>query len=96
LQDVMTAVGPDAEEAYMTIAEMLRAEGRTEGRVETLAENVAEVRETLLTGLEARGLTVADDARKVIDGCESLNQFMKWMLRLLSGDYTSLEDLLRP
>jgi hypothetical protein len=96
LRDLIATLGPEAEEAYMTTADMLRAEGRVEGRAETLAENVAEVRETLLTGLATRGLTVTDDARELIDGCESHNQFMKWMLRLLSGDYTSLEDLLRP
>jgi hypothetical protein len=92
LRDLIVTLGPEAEEAYMTTADMLRAEGRAE----TLAENVAEVRETLLTGLETRGLTVTDDARELIAGCESLNQFMKWMLRLLSGDYTSIESLLRP
>jgi hypothetical protein len=100
LRDLIVTLGPEAEEAYMTTADMLRAEGRVEGRVEGRAEGraetVAEVRETLLTGLEARGLTVTDDVRELIDGCESNSQFMKWMLRLVSGDYTSLEDLLRP
>ena len=35
---MIIALGPDAEEAYMTIAELLRAEGRVEGRVEGRAE----------------------------------------------------------
>lgn len=38
LRDLAASLGPDAEEAYVTTAEMLRAEGRTEGRAEALVE----------------------------------------------------------
>jgi predicted transposase/invertase (TIGR01784 family) len=38
LHDLAASLGPDAEEAYMTTAEMLRTEGRTEGRAEALVQ----------------------------------------------------------
>jgi predicted transposase/invertase (TIGR01784 family) len=38
LRDLAASLGPDAEEAYMTTAEMLRTEGRAEGRAEALVE----------------------------------------------------------
>jgi hypothetical protein len=37
LRDLAASLGPDAEEAYMTTAEMLRTEGRAEALVEMLA-----------------------------------------------------------
>ena len=44
LHDLITALGPEAEEAYMTLAEMLRAEGRLEGRAEGRLEGRLEGR----------------------------------------------------
>jgi hypothetical protein len=38
LRHIMENVGPDAEEAYVTIADTLRAEGRVEGRAEALLQ----------------------------------------------------------
>ena len=38
LHDLAASLGPDAEEAYMTTAEMLRTEGRTEGLAEALVQ----------------------------------------------------------
>jgi hypothetical protein len=38
LRDLAASLGPDAEEAYVTTAEMLRTEGRTEGRAEALVQ----------------------------------------------------------
>jgi predicted transposase YdaD len=43
LRDLAASLGPDAEEAYVTTAEMLRAEGRAEGRAEERAEALVEV-----------------------------------------------------
>jgi hypothetical protein len=43
LHDLAASLGPDAEEAYMTTAEMLRTEGRTEGRAEGRAEALVQV-----------------------------------------------------
>ena len=41
LRHVMENVGPDAEEAHVTIADTLRAEGRAEGRAEALLQLIA-------------------------------------------------------
>ena len=38
LRRLAASLGPDAEEAYMTTAEMLRTEGRAEGRAEALVQ----------------------------------------------------------
>lgn len=38
LHDLAASLGPDAEEAYMTTAEMLRTEGRAEGLAEALVQ----------------------------------------------------------
>jgi hypothetical protein len=43
LRDLAASLGPDAEEAYMTTAEMLRTEGRTEGRIEGRADALVEM-----------------------------------------------------
>jgi predicted transposase YdaD len=49
LRDLAASLGPDAEEAYVTTAEMLRAQGRTEGRTEGLTEGRAEALVQVLT-----------------------------------------------
>jgi hypothetical protein len=38
LRDLAASLGPDAEEAYMTTAEMLRTEGEARGRTEALVQ----------------------------------------------------------
>jgi hypothetical protein len=38
LRDLAASLGPDAEEAYVTTAEMLRAEGEARGRAEALVD----------------------------------------------------------
>jgi predicted transposase YdaD len=43
VRDLAASLGPDAEEAYVTTAEMLRAEGRAEGRTEGRAEALVEM-----------------------------------------------------
>jgi predicted transposase YdaD len=43
LRDLAASLGPDAEEAYMTTAEMLRAEGEARGRAEERSEALVEV-----------------------------------------------------
>jgi hypothetical protein len=40
LHDLAASLGPDAEEAYMTTADMLRAEGRAEGEARGLAKGL--------------------------------------------------------
>lgn len=74
LHDLIIAIGPDAEEAYMTIAEQLRAEGRVEGRVETLVQQL-----TLKFGpLPEAALTTVRNA--------SANQLQTWTARVLTAD----------
>ncbi|WP_239380069.1 Rpn family recombination-promoting nuclease/putative transposase [Frankia sp. CIT1] len=80
LHDLMTAVGPDAEEAYMTIAETLKAEGRAEGRAETLLQLLA-----LKFGpLPEPVLTTVRNA--------SIDKLQAWTARVLTTD--SLNKLL--
>lgn len=38
LHDLLAQLGPEAEEAYVTTAEMLRAEGEARGRAEALVQ----------------------------------------------------------
>ncbi|WP_343073813.1 Rpn family recombination-promoting nuclease/putative transposase [Phytoactinopolyspora mesophila] len=80
LHDLFTQLGPEAEEAYMTTAEMLRAEGRAQGRTETLIQ--------LLT------LKFGPPTPAVLDTVHAAtaDQLETWTARILSAD--TLEQVL--
>ena len=54
LHNLAASLGPDAEEAYMTTAEMLRTEGRAEGLAEALVQVLTVKFETLPEDLPAK------------------------------------------
>lgn len=61
-----------------------RAQGRAEGKAEGEAKAVLAV-------LEARGLTISDDARVRVTGCTDLDQLDNWVRRAATA--TSADDL---
>jgi hypothetical protein len=80
LRKLVAILGPDAEEAYMTTAEMLRAEGRAEGRAEALVQLL-----TLKFGpLPQSALDTVHAA--------STDQLHTWTARVLTA--TTLEEVL--
>ena len=85
LHDLVTALGPDAEEVYMTIAEQLRAEGRVEGRAEGRAETLVQLLTLKFGPLPEAVLTTVRNA--------SADQLQAWTARVLTAD--SLDQLLR-
>jgi hypothetical protein len=89
LRDLFAQLGSQAEEAYVTTAEMLRAEGRVEGRVEGEARGRAEALVQLLT-LKFGPLPPA-----VLDAVHgaSVDQLETWTGRVLAA--RTLDDVLR-
>jgi predicted transposase YdaD len=84
-------IGPEAEEVYMTTADMLRAEGRAEGEAKGRAEGRAEGAARLLVRqLGRRFGAVPDGVRKRIDAA-SLEQLEAWSDRVL--DAATLDDV---
>jgi len=92
LYDLMAAVGPEAEDAYMTIAEMLRAEGRGEGRVEGRVEGRAEGRAEALVQLLTLKFGPLPDAALTTVRNASTDQLQTWTARVLTTD--TLDQLL--
>jgi hypothetical protein len=80
-------IGPEAEEVYMTTADMLRAEGEAKGRAEGRAEGAARL---LVRQLGRRFGAVPDGVRKRIDAA-SLEQLEAWSDRVL--DAATLDDV---
>jgi len=74
LRDLAASLGPDAEEAYVTTAEMLRAEGRVEGKALGKAEDI-------LVVFEQRGIDVDDRSRGLIESCTDLGTLNGWFRR---------------
>jgi hypothetical protein len=81
LHDLVARLGPEAEEAYVTTAEMLRTEGRAEGRTEALVQ--------LLT-LKFGPLPAATSAAV---RAASIDQLETWTARVLTAD--TLDEVLR-
>jgi predicted transposase/invertase (TIGR01784 family) len=78
-------IGPEAEEVYMSTADMLRAEGRAEGRVEGRAEGrTEEAARILVRQLTRRFGPVSDAVRERIDTA-SLEQLEIWSDRVLDA-----------
>ncbi len=80
LRRVMAQVGPDAEEAYVTTADMLRAEGEVRGRAETL-----------LQLLEMRFGPVPAETAAAVRGA-TVQRIEAWTARVLTAG--SLDDVL--
>jgi predicted transposase YdaD len=84
-------IGPEAEEVFVTTADMFRAEGRAEGRTEGRAEGRAQGAARLLVRqLGRRFGAVPDGVRKRIDAA-SLEQLEAWSDRVL--DAATLDDV---
>lgn len=81
LRRLMEQVGPDAEEIYMTTADMLRAEGQARGRAEAL-----------LQLLDLRFGPVPDDTATRIQSA-SVDRIEIWTARVLTA--ATLDDVLR-
>jgi hypothetical protein len=73
LRDLAASLGPDAEEVYMTTAEMLRAEGATGALVEALIE-----------GLTAKFGPLPDDVLKTVRTA-SAGQIKAWNARAMTA-----------
>jgi len=78
LRDLAVALGPEAEEAYVTTAEMLRAEGQARGKAEDI-----------LVVFEQRGIDVDDKSRELIESCTDLGTLNGWFRRAFKVDKTS-------
>jgi predicted transposase YdaD len=78
-------IGPEAEEVYMSTADMLRAEGRAAGLAEGRAEGRAEHAARVLVRLLTRKFgTVPDEARRRIDAAP-LERLDIWSERVLDA-----------
>jgi hypothetical protein len=74
LRDLAASLGPDAEEAYVTTAEMLRAEGKAED---------------ILIVFEQRGIDVDGKSRERIESCTDLGTLNGWFRRAFMVDKAS-------
>lgn len=81
LHDLVAQLGPEAEEAYVTTAEMLRVEGEARGRAEALAQLLS--------------LKFGPLPRAALDAVHaaSTDQLESWTARVLTAD--TLEEVLR-
>lgn len=88
LHDLFADLGPEAEEAYVTTADMLRAEGRTKGRAEGEVRGRAEALVQLLT------LKFGPLAQSTLDTVHaaSSEQLESWTARVLTAQ--TLDDVL--
>ena len=87
---ILNGRAPAAESITMTIAEQLRAEGKAQGVAQGVAQGKAlgvvegELRRagtSILTVLEARGLSVSAEVRARIEGCQDLEVLQHWLTR---------------
>ena len=78
LRDLAASLGPDAEEAYVTTAEMLRAEGEARGKAEDI-----------LVVFEQRGIDVDERSRELIESCTDLDTLNGWFRRAFKVDKAS-------
>ena len=79
---ILAGRAPAAESITMTIAEQLLAEGEARGVAQgELRRAVASV----LTVLEARGLSVTAEVRARIEGCQDLEVLQHWLTRAVTA-----------
>ena len=86
LRDLAASLGPDAEEAYVTTAEMLRAEGEARGEARGKARGKAE---GILMVFEQRGIDVDDKSRELIESRTDLGTLNDWFRRAFKVDKPS-------
>jgi predicted transposase YdaD len=86
LRDLAASLGPDAEEAYVTTAEMLRAEGEARGEARGKARGKAE---DILVVFEQRGIDADDKSRELIESCTDLDTLNGWLRRAFKVDKAS-------
>ncbi|MGH3278001.1 MAG: hypothetical protein ACRDNW_02560, partial [Trebonia sp.] len=82
LRGLAASLGPDAEEAYVTTAEMLRAEGEARGEARGRADDI-------LVVFEQRGIDVDGKSRELIESCTDLGTLNSWFRRSLKADKAS-------
>jgi Putative transposase, YhgA-like len=82
LRDLAASLGPDAEEAYVTTADMLRAEGEARGKASGKAEGI-------LVVFEQRGIDVDERSRELIESCTDLDTLNGWFRRAFKVDKAS-------
>jgi hypothetical protein len=82
LRDLAASLGPDAEEAYVTTADMLRAEGEARGKARGKAEDI-------LVVFEQRGIDVDERSRELIGSCTDLDTLNGWFRRAFKVDKAS-------
>jgi len=82
LRDLAASLGPDAEEAYVTTAEMLRAEGEARGRAEGEARGRAEA---LVEVLTAKFGLLPASALKTVNAA-SIDQMRAWTARAVTAE----------
>jgi hypothetical protein len=78
LRDFAASLGPDAQEAYVTTAEMPEARGE--------ARRAAE---DILVVFEQRGINVDDKSRQLIESCTNLGTLNGWFRRAFKVDKAS-------
>jgi hypothetical protein len=78
LHDLAASLGPEAKEAYVTTAEMLRAEGAAKGAAETKAQDVLKV-------IDARNLGPTREQRAMVTGDAGLDKLNRWFDRVLTA-----------
>jgi predicted transposase/invertase (TIGR01784 family) len=86
LRDLAASLGPDAEEAYMTTADMLEARGEARGRARGEARGRAE---DILVVIGQRGIGIDDKSRELIESCTDLDTLNSWFRRSLKVDKAS-------
>jgi hypothetical protein len=86
VRDLAASLGPDAEEAYVTTAEMLRAEGEARGEARGKASGKAE---DILVVFEQRGIDVDERSRGLIESCTDLGTLNGWLRRAFKVDKAS-------
>jgi hypothetical protein len=85
LHKLIAALGPEAEEAYVTTAEMLRAEGRAEGEARGRAEALVQLLALKFGQLPQAALDTVRAA--------STDRLETWIARVLTAD--TLDEVLR-
>jgi predicted transposase/invertase (TIGR01784 family) len=78
LRDLAASLGPDAEEAYVTTAQMLRAEGRAEGEARGRAEALVEI-------LAVKFGLLPDSVSKTVHAA-SIDQVKVWTARAVTAE----------
>ena len=91
VRNLVRQLGPRAEEAFMTGAQILRAEGKAEGEAKGKAEGEAKGKaDTLLKLLELKFGALPDSTTRNVRGA-TLEQLDSWIERIFQA--TSLEDV---